>query len=377
MKEILIVIDNLQGGGAEKVLYEILKNLDKKNFKIHLLLIENKGVYIEKIKQIGVDIDYIFNERRDFFKNIIYRKFKSFILKNFKIFYCIFPRFIKSINKKKYDVEIAFLEGYSTLLVSRRKTVAKKIAWIHTDLKQHRILNKLIEINSYLKINKIVCVSKEAKVSLEDLYPVLKNKIEIIYNFVDKQEIIYKANIEKRRLYKKEINIIAIGRLTKVKGFDILLEAHNRILKSGIKNYDLYILGEGHEREKYEKYIKQECIADNTFLLGFKENPYPYLKQASIFILPSRYEGYSLVVAEALCLGKPIIATSCVGPKELLKNGEYGILVEVENISELSEQMKKLIFSKEVRENYSKLSEERSQIFESKKIIKKIEDLLI
>lgn len=375
MKRILFVINSLPGGGAEKVLYDILRKIDKQKYNIEIFLINNEGIYIDKIKNLGVKIDYLFPKRKDKVNFVLYRKIKSCILLIKKFLYLRFPRLVYKLKHKRYDIEIAFLEGNPTLFLGNRKTTALKIAWVHNDLEKHRVLSKKNEKKAYSKMNKIICVSNDSKKSVENLYPELQENIEVIYNPIPKEEILSKS-LEIENIYsKKKINIVTVGRLNVQKGYDVLLKAHKELLKEGL-DYNLYILGEGEERKKLEKYIKENNIEKNTFLLGFKENPYPYIKQANIFISSSRYEGYSLVVAEALCLEKPVIATKCVGPIELLNNGKYGLLAEVENIDSLKEKMKKLILDEELRIKYSELSRERAKIFDIEKTMKEIERLL-
>ena len=375
MKKILFIINSLPGGGAEKVLYDILRKIDKQKYNIEIFLINKEGIYVDKIKKLNIKIDYLFLEREDKINFILYRKIKSCILLIKKYLYLSFPKLISKLKNKRYDIEIAFLEGNPTLLLGNRKTTALKIAWVHNDLEKHRVLSKKNEKKAYSKMNKIICVSADSKKSVENLYPELEKKIEVIYNPIPKEEILEKS-LEIENIYSKEkINIVTVGRLNVQKGYDILLKAHNELLKEGL-DYNLYILGEGGERKNLEKYISENSIEKNTFLLGFKENPYPYIKQADIFISSSRYEGYPLVICEAICLEKPIIATKCTGPNEILEGGKYGLLAEVESVESLRENMKKLILDEELRIKYSKLSKERSEIFDIKKTMKQIERVL-
>lgn len=376
MKKILFVTESLDKGGAEKVLYDILRNIDLSKYKIDILLFENKGIYIEKVEKLGISVNYIFNERKDLINNIIYRKCKSMIIGIIKYFYSYYPFFVKDLKNKKYDTEIAFLEGHSGILVSNRKNNSKKISWVHTDLLKHRVIDKKSELNAYLKMDKIVCVSENSKISLLKLYPELINKIEVVYNPIDKEEILKKSKEKVNITFNKnKVNIMTIGRLIKIKGYEILLQSHNKLIKEGL-DYNLMILGEGPERKKLEKYIKENNLENNTQLLGFKENPYSYLKEADIFISSSRYEGYPLVLCEALCLEKPIIATNCNGSKEILENGKYGLLVAIENVDDLAIKMKKMILNNDLRKKYSELAKEKSKKFEIKKILKQITKLL-
>lgn len=375
MKKILFIMNNLEGGGAEKLLVQLLERLDKVKYELTLILLDNEGNYLEKIEKIKkIKKYYIFEEVKNEVKFYFLRKkIKKFL----KGIVCIFPKFIlNKINiNEEYALGIAYLEGPTTLFLANLKNCKRKVAWVHTDLKKHKILNKKLEKKSYSKMEKIVCVSNDSKKSIVELYPELKEKVEVIYNPISKEEILKKCIEKKYSYFNKKINMITVGRLSLEKGFDLLIKAHNQLLKEGL-DYNLYILGEGKERKKLEQYIKDNNIEKNTFLLGFKENPYPYIKEADIFISSSRYEGYSLVVAEALCLEKPVIATKCTGPVELLDNGKYGLLAEVENVESLKENMKKLILSEDLRKKYSKLSKERSKIFDINKTMKQIERVL-
>ena len=374
-KKILFVIDTLKGGGAEKVLYDILKNMDLLKYKTEIFLIKNEGFYIKKIKELGVEINYLFNERKDLFNNILYKKTKSMIIKILRYFYCKYPFLIKKMRNINYDVEIAFLEGYSTVLIANRKNNSKKIAWVHIDLEKHKMISRKLERVSYRKVDQIICVSDDSKKSILNLYPENISKVQVIYNPIDKKNILKKASDKIEFSFdKNKINIITIGRLTYQKGYDILLQAHNELIKEGL-DYNLIILGEGGEKSNLEKYINENNLENYTQLLGFKENPYPYLKEADIFVSSSRYEGYPLVLCEAVCLGKSIIATDCTGPKEILENGKYGLIAEVENVEDLAEKIKKLILDKELRKKYSVLSKERAEIFNIKKALEEIENL--
>lgn len=373
MKRILITIETLGGGGAEKVLVNLLEKLQSKNYDIEIGLIYAQGIYYELIKKkykivsiYGEKICILINKKIPIISFLlkVYRKIALNYNINTKKLY-------KKLNKN-YDIEIAFLEGPTTLLSSKSNS-KKKIAWIHTDLKKHRRLSKNVEKKAYENIDEIICVSKDSKKSFLDLYPEFNKKTKVIYNFISKEEIIEKSKeiIEKNN----KITVITVGRLGYEKGYDILLKAHKKLIDEGL-DYKLQIVGDGKEREVYNKYIIKNNLLRNTEILGFKTNPYPYIKNADIFISSSRYEGFPLVLCEAIILKKPIIATKCTGSVEILDNGKYGKLVDIQNIDELANKMKELILNKEERKKYEKLSEERFHFFEEEKILNEIEELL-
>ena len=200
----------------------------------------------------------------------------------------------------------------------------------------------------------IICVSKDVKKVFDSRYPIFKERTEVIYNLIDKKKIINKSNLMKINLKNKsDINIIAVGRLAKEKGFDLLLKAHKILIEEKVL-HNIYILGEGPERKNLEKQIKKFSLENSFFLLGFKENPYPFIKEADVFIMPSRYEGYPIALMESIVLGKPIISTNSTGTKELLGNGEYGALVNANSVEELAVELKNMILNKERRKFFSK-----------------------
>lgn len=374
MKKILFLIYNLDGGGAEKVLLKILEKIDKNKFRIDLFLIKKEGVYLKefetKFKDITIRTPYDNLSKNKLLNWIQYKlKYKK-VRKSLKN-----PEIFKEFIKEKYDTQIAFLEGMSSIYLS--KTECKnKIAWVHVDLEKHRTMPIDKEREIYKNYNKIICVSNQAKNSFDKLYPEYSNKSTVIYNPIDRDEIIKKSE-EKIEKFKdeNEVTFIAIGRLNEEKGFDILLKTHKLLKDENLEN-NIVILGEGPERKNLEKYILENDLEKSVKLLGFKENPYPYLKQSDVYILSSRYEGYSLTIAEALVLNKAIISTKCAGPIELLENGKYGLMCNSEDIYQLKECMKKFILNKKLRKEYEEKVKIKSKEMQMKSIIEKIENMI-
>lgn len=376
MKNILILTNSLNGGGAEKVLRDLLRYIDKSKYNVDIALINKEGIYLEEIENKH-DVKEIVKNYSDIDGNLFIRMYK--LLRRKLKLYLISSnnKIIDKIIPDKYDIEIAFLEGFSTKIISKRKNLAKKIAWVHIDLKKHRTLTRKCEFKAYNKMDKIICVSNDSANSFKDLYPDFSHKVEVIYNPIDVNKVKELSKVSENEILKKNglVNFITIGRLSYQKGYDILLKVHKELIQEGI-DHNIYILGEGKEREYLEKYIKSETLDNTVKLLGFKKNPYPYIVSADVFVCSSRYEGFSLALAECLLLGKPIISTECAGPKELLNNGEYGVLVKAENIEGLKNAMKEMILDKKMREFYTNKSLERSKIFNINKTINEVENLI-
>ena len=167
--------------------------------------------------------------------------------------------------------------------------------------------------------------------------------------------------------------LVTSRRLVSQKGYESLLEACNKLNKDNIK-YELWILGEDWARPKLEELINKYRLS-NIKLLGFKENPYKYIKQGDLFVCSSKNEGFSLVIAEAMILGLPVISTKCSGPNELLNFGQFGYMVENDEEA-LYEGLKEIINNEEKLKYYKEKSNERVEFFNYRNRIKIIENIL-
>lgn len=357
-KKLIIIIDSLKSGGAEKVLIGILNKLNYDKYLVDLLLINKVGEYIENIPNCIRVFNLIDTYNR-----------KATILDRvrFRLYYNN-PKFINKLLKKKYDIGVAFLEGDSTRILNELNNIEYKIAWVHTDVTKH---NNSINNNLYNNINKVICVSENAKIKFMQKYKIQEKKIDVIYNGIDFDEL-YKLSNEYSVNFNSVINIVSVGRLVKAKGFDILINVCEKIIKSGI-DIKLYIIGDGVERENLESIIDKLNISENVELVGFKKNPYPYIRAASLCVSSSRYEGFSLFLAESMILKKNIVSTKTQGALELLKDGEFGLLCECENIDELEDKIREAIL------NYKKIDninlDKEIERFNQKNIIKQIDNL--
>lgn len=369
-KNILFIIPTLGGGGAEKVLVNILDNMDYKKYNVTLILHCKSGVYLNDIKA-NVKIKYIYDP--NCFK---YRYVQSIYYRVRMFLYNKFPNFLhKLLAGNKNDVEIAFLEGEPVKFLSNSSNKkSKKVAWIHTDIKSFDRMYIDRASKYYEKIDEIICVSNDAKKSFDEVYPQYRQKVSVIYNLIDIDNIREICDEDITHKFKKN-TIIGIGRLINEKRFDILIKAHKLLIEDGIEN-ELIILGEGSKRNDLESLIKNLEIERTVKLMGFKSNPYPYIKNADVFALSSDIEGFPLVVCESLVLGKAIVSTDCTGPREILDNGKYGLISKKGNEFELKENLKKVLLDKNVRKYYENKSIERSKIFNVEEAIKEIYEMI-
>ena len=323
----LFVIDSLTWGGAEKVLSVLIKYFDYEKYEITVCPIVDEGVYCEEVKRHVTHYKPIISYRGCALSRL-WNRIKYKLIYSYLPLGLVYKWFIPQGN----DVEIAFCEGYATKLLAHANSKSKKIAWVHTDLKDNPWPIKLgiykdtyEERKTYSVYSKIVCVSESARQFFCNLYG-LEDKAIMIYNPIDTSDICSKIG-KKRRVEDGIIRIISVGRLVPQKGFDRLLKVVKRLHDDG-SPVDLLILGDGNERETLEKFVESYDMQSYVSLPGFSENPYQEMSESDLFVCSSRAEGFSLVIAEAMVLGIPVISTYCSGPNELLQEGKYGMLVE-------------------------------------------------
>ena len=389
MKKILFVVHTLQVGGAEKVLLNILKNINKSKYDITVLAIVNDGIYVQDVKNIkGIKYKYVFNslfkkarENKNSKKHNLAKRMMNKIWKVYLWLLKYFPSIMYRIFvREKYDVEIAFLEGKVAKFVSHSKNKkSKKIAWIHTDINNKPscsiFRNLEEEIKCYKKFYKIICVSDEVKNRFSNKTGITEN-IYVQLNPIDSENILKKQD-EKitEELNNKGLIVCSVGRLVKEKGYDRLLEVHNRLIKESIE-HTLWIIGDGVKKDELEKYIEENNLKDTVNLVGYQKNPYKYIKKSDIFVCSSRVEGLSSVLLEAAIIGKPIVTTDCPGAKEILGDDGQSALI-VENSTEgLYLGMKTILEDIELMRKFQVNIKKRSKLFNLQEAIKQIEKII-
>ena len=376
-KKILFVVNNLYGGGAEKIFQTLLRKLSLAKYDITIYSVVQSQVDFKYYPQ-NIKYKYIFGQIDEkagiFFK--LFVKIKNKIKLNIYNKHnaeFVYKRFIKG----KFDVEIAFIEGYATKIVSGSSNKdSKKIAWVHIDLMENPwtevAYNNLEEEKEcYRKYDNILGVSEEVVKAFEKRMDI-SDTVSVQYNPVDDIEINQKATMDNIEYPSNIKNFVTIGRLVDQKGYDRLLHVVNE-LKDHFK-FCIRILGEGSDKEKLEDYIKKNHLEDYVKLLGFQNNPYPYIKAADAFICSSRSEGFSTVATEAMILQKPIFTTDCAGMKELFGGYNCGVICENSERA-LKVMLEKVLNKKDYREYKFDIAE-RSQYFSLQKRMNDIEEII-
>ena len=329
-KKILIRIGSLRHGGAEKVLATFLKKLPDDKYEIDLLLNLYSGKYLPEVPG-WINVLYLNKGEM-----ITTNRLQDIPLKAFRVMYQSvlkkFPKLLYStiLKNKKYDVEFAAIHGFRDEILNSPLKNSKKIVWIHNDLRKTHFHNYTDnEIRKFFGFDKILVISEHIQKDFENLArnENEKNRIVRIYNPLDTNEILNKANVNWESTQNPAPVFISVGTVFPQKGFDRLLKVHQRLLHEGFPHL-VKIVGDGYDFENIKNLISELQITETVEMTGFTDNPYPAVKNADFYILSSRYEGFPTVLFEAVTLKKNIIATEVSGVREILENGKLGLIVE-------------------------------------------------
>ena len=377
MKDILFVIDSITCGGAEKSLISLLNNIDYSIYNVDLLLIRRGGEF-EKFLPKEVNLlevpNYFKFLSREYtgtiqskIKYTFYRCKTTLNLKinNIKresihseqIVYNSIKKILKPIDKK-YNVAVAYSQGFPTYFVSEKVKANKKLAWINCNYIKTKYDNDL-DNKFYNNIDKIIVVSKFIYESMARMKYGYRDKMKIILDIIDPKLIINMSLEEAKELKNiDKFKILTVGRLAKVKGYDLVIKTVN-LLKLNNFDFKWFIIGEGLERNKIEELIKIYKLENEVTLLGSKSNPYKYMKRCDLYVQTSRKEGFGLTVMEAKILKKVVVATNFDTVNELLSDKVDGIIVEKDENS-IYKAIKQLInndtYYNEIKSNVEKLT---------------------
>lgn len=384
MKKILFVVDENRMGGVSILLEDMMKMMNKKNKKIDILVLHNSG---DRLKDLPKDINVIYGSH--YFdvidlpiKEIIKSKniknlIKKFILvldmKTGLIKYKI-KRERKKILKENYDIEIAFKDGFTAIFTIFGNSL-KKIHWLHYDYKHVNPNSKYSKLfNEILpKFDDIIAVSNGIKDDFNEIYQ-LEDKTHVISNLIDINKIKNKS-LEFERKNEKKIEIISVGRLHEIKGYDRLIYAVNRLRTDKLINKVVFkIYGDGPEKNNLEDLINKLGLNGIIKIEGKVNNPYVYIKDSDLFILPSLHEAFGLVIIESLTLGVPVLATQNPATNKLINNEIDGLIVE--NSEEgIYKGLKKILIEKEYLIKLKENAKKFDYSSENKRILKELQDL--
>ena len=362
-QKILFMLINMNIGGTEKALLNMISQMPKNEYEITILMLEKYGGFLDAIPS-HVQIEYvenykdiktILNQPPRIVARHLFQQGKIIKGINLLLVYCISKifknkgYFFHYVTKKtpkitsEYDIAIAYAGpmDFISFFVVHKINAKRKIQWIHFDVEKFGI-DKGYAKKIYRNFDKIHVVSEEAKRKLIKAVPSVKNKTSVFLNMISPEQILKQS---KDGIGFKDnfsgIRILTVGRLSIEKGQDLAIKVLARLIKDG-HNVRWYCVGDGNARNEYERLIAENNLETHFFLLGSEPNPYPYMEQCDVYVQPSRHEGYCITLTEAKCFNKPIISTNFTGVSEQIIHDKTGLIVKVDEVK-LYEAVKRVI----------------------------------
>ena len=244
------------------------------------------------------------------------------------------------------DVVVSYALGLCTEMAVNIQADKKYLFFHSSDPSFHRDLTE----TCFGKFDRIIAVSKNVQQMLKQSFPEYKNKISLIRNYLNPDRIVFLSKEFSIDRFKKDIVLTSVVRVDKEKGADIIVDAALALKNKGF-SFIWYIVGDGSDRALIEKQILDYGLSDYVFITGFQSNPYPYIKDCDIYVHPAYEESFGLAILEALILGKAVVSTDTMGAREVLENGEFGLIVSIDSFN-IAEGIENLINNQNLKRKY-------------------------
>ena len=367
---------SMEMGGVEKVMLSVLNNLDPEKFEMTVLLNLNQG---ELRNEFPAHVRKVFltKGKEDLSANSLVQKFQLFQRKVKLEKFSKHPEIIDAeILKDEFDVEIAMTyNDFPSVLNSTNKN-SKKIGWFHSEIhlpKLQPLVPKILE--QFPQFDHMIYCSEKIRNIMHDIYPKLDYPPEsVIINAIPIAEIRKKSQ-EKIDEFPDKPVFVSVGRLHTRKGYHKLMEAHYQLLKDGFQ-HSVMVIGDGEELPNLLVQQKKLGVEKTFVFAGNKMNPYRYIKNADFFIMPSESEAWPLVLAEALILQKPAIATDTGDVASMMEDRKTGYLISY-NTEEMYLAMKEFLTNQELVENLRTNLKTIEKNFDNKIIFMAIEEIIL
>lgn len=348
-KRIFFLLGSMNVGGVEKAFLNLIAEIPRDKYEIHLGLIKPMGGFMEFIPE-DVKVYHIdcYDKYWDIINKPPLKTITDLIKKGYPLsalihlFIYIFNKFSNNYywlykyilrNEPKFsqnfDIAIAFA-GPSQMIdyyICEKVEATTKYGWIHFDVSKFGI-DKGMTNKLYKHYSKIFIVSENAKNKFDSIFPKLRNKTQVFHNIVSEKNIKELSSVgESFSDSFSGVRILTVGRISHEKGHDIALKALKLILDKGY-NVKWYFVGDGKFKGLCIELSKELGVEHNVVFLGTKTNPYTYMRDCDIYAQPSRQEGFCITLAEALCFDNPIVSTNFISASELLKECNESVIVD-------------------------------------------------
>lgn len=369
-KRVLFINYSLHSGGIEKSLVTVLSLFDYQNYDVDLQLFANDGMFLSRVSPKAnllpplFPAEYKLNIRQAFFALIkkghprialcrllvTFAGLRGTMGERLVRMWNVERRFIKP-SQKEYDTVIAFMEGQPIYYAVTKVKSLNKIGFIHGDYTAMG-LNSEFDRAFVGKLNALCTVSESCKTALDNTFPEYSKKFHVIYNIIS--STFMRQMAEEPADFEDDfigMRVLSIARLSHQKGLDIALPAIAALKKKGLR-FKWYIIGIGPEKESLETMIQELDIGDYVRFMGERSNPYPYLKTCDIYLQPSRFEGKSIAVDEAMVMCRPILLTDFSTASDQIDSGRNGLIVPM-NSEGIADGLEDLLLHAEKRAAFS------------------------
>ena len=349
-EKIVLFVPNLEGGGAERMMVNLVNSFERKGFNANLLLARKTGPYVKLVNKNVKIFDLKISFLNPLFLYHLFRFFK----------------------KEKPDIVLSAmtLPNVAVLLVKRLAMSSSKVyiservamgvqSKNSSSLKE--TLKPIVARLTYNWADHIIAISNGVSRNLIDTIGISEKKITTIYNPVVTSQLFKTYPKPSHPFFNMNHRIIlGAGRLVPQKDFKTLIHAFSMLVKQS--DIRLIILGDGPQKKELAQLIEQLGLSEKISLPGYVEDLFAYMNHASLFVLSSRWEGFGNVLVEAMAMGCPVVSTNCPsGPAEILSDGKYGELVDIEN----PEALAKAISNALVKDKNEASLKERANAFSS------------
>ena len=372
-KQILIVMNHLHCGGAEKALISLLHSFDYDRYDVDLLLFKREGLFLpqvpDQVNLLEPPPHYVFFDMpiaaslKACLRSGLYRiaaarlgagllfKTDSRVARREQKLWSYLQTALPPL-RKSYDAAIGFLEKTPVYYCIDKVQATRKLGFIHNDYIQLG-MEPSYDRKRFAKLHHLVTVSEGCGDVLREAFPAYAEKVKVIHNIVSPSLIAGLAEEPVPPLRRKTdaALIVTVGRLHRQKGLDMAIDACKELKDRGV-SVEWHVIGEGEERSALEKRIAERGLQDCFFLDGVRDNPYPYMRQADLYVQPSRYEGKSIAIDEAKIMGLPIITTRYSTAADQIAHMEDGLIVDM-NAAALGEGIARMLQDKDLASAFS------------------------
>lgn len=365
---------SMEMGGVEKVILSMLNNLNRDKFELTICLNMNQGELRNEFPA-HIRSVYLTKGREDLSKNSLIRLLQLAIRRIRLNRAQKDPSIADRILKDIFDVEIATTHSVYNIVLNSSNKKSKKIAWLHSDLTLPSFDPYRENIFNCMKqFDFIIYGSQQCRDILYEKYPDLQLPPgKVILNAIPFEKIKQRSQAFTPE-FEDVPTFVSVGRLDIRKGYRTLLEAHHKLIIDGYYHH-IYVIGNGEDYDLLKKRAEELNLKDSFKLLGTQMNPYPYVKNADFYVMPSESEGWPLIIAETLILQKPIVATAVGGVPEMIDHEISGYLTEYSE-SGLYKGMKEFLTNMDMVQNIKKSLINIESKFDNKKIFDAVEEII-